>query len=114
MEYPRGSEWRRWNLHVHNPASAGYSGTYDQVISQIKNNEASIIGINDYFTIEGYKEVVSRLGDTSDKVILPVVEMRDYIKKNLTNVEIIDFVAQNCFDTKYAGEILKEMTLGQD
>jgi hypothetical protein len=36
---------------------------------------------------------------------------RDYIKekKNLTNVEIIDFVAQNCFDTKYAGEILKEM-----
>ena len=36
---------------------------------------------------------------------------QDYIKeqKKLTNVEIIDFVAQNCFDTKYAGEILKEM-----
>lgn len=30
-------------------------------------------------------------------------------KKKITNVEIIDFVAQNCFDTKYAGEILKDM-----
>lgn len=36
---------------------------------------------------------------------------QNYIKekKELTNVEIIDFVAQNCFDTKYAGQILKEM-----
>ncbi len=36
---------------------------------------------------------------------------RKYIKqkKRATNVEIIDFVAQNCFDTKYAAGILKEM-----
>ncbi len=76
MKYPKGSEWRRWDLHVHTPASAGYSGTYDQVITQIKSSDVAVVGINDYFTIEGYKEVVSRLGDTSDKVILPVVEMR--------------------------------------
>ncbi len=30
-------------------------------------------------------------------------------KKRLSNVEIIDFVATNRFDTKYANEILKEM-----
>ena len=30
-------------------------------------------------------------------------------KKRLSNVEIIEFVAENCFVTKYAGEILKEM-----
>ncbi|HBR14968.1 MAG TPA: hypothetical protein DD723_05420 [Candidatus Omnitrophica bacterium] len=30
-------------------------------------------------------------------------------KKQLTNIEIIDFVAENCFDTKYANDILKEM-----
>lgn len=30
-------------------------------------------------------------------------------KKRISNVEIIDFVAQNCFNTKYANEILKEM-----
>lgn len=29
--------------------------------------------------------------------------------KKLTNVEIIEFIAQNCFDTTYANEILKEM-----
>lgn len=30
-------------------------------------------------------------------------------KKRISNVEIIDFVAQNCFNTKYANEILREM-----
>ena len=30
-------------------------------------------------------------------------------KKRLTNIEIIDLVAQNCFDTTYANDILKEM-----
>jgi len=36
---------------------------------------------------------------------------QEYIKekKSVTNVEIIDFVAHNCFDTKYAAEILREM-----
>jgi len=36
---------------------------------------------------------------------------QDHIKKKkrLTNVEIIDFVAQSCFDTTYANDILKEM-----
>lgn len=37
--------------------------------------------------------------------------LKDFIKekKQLTNVEIIDFVAENCFDTTYANDILKEM-----
>ena len=30
-------------------------------------------------------------------------------KKQLTNVQIIDFVAENCFITSYANDILKEM-----
>lgn len=30
-------------------------------------------------------------------------------KKRISNTETIDFVAENCFDTKYANEILKEM-----
>ncbi len=38
-------------------------------------------------------------------------DFRNYIKdkKRISNTEVIDFVAQNCFDTKYANEILKEM-----
>ena len=36
---------------------------------------------------------------------------REYIKVKgrISNVEIIDFVAQSCFDTTYANDILKEM-----
>lgn len=38
-------------------------------------------------------------------------ELINYIKEKgrVSNTEIIDFVAQNCFDTKYANEILKKM-----
>ena len=36
---------------------------------------------------------------------------QNYIRerKRLPNIEIIDFVAQNCFDTSHASDILKEM-----
>jgi ABC-type lipoprotein export system ATPase subunit len=76
MNNLKGSEWRKWDLHVHSPASYGFKGTYDQVVNQILTSEADIIGINDYFTIEGYKEVKSRLPTGTNKTILPVVEMR--------------------------------------
>lgn len=76
MKYPLYSKWRKWDLHVHTPASAGYKGTYDQVVDQIIRSEAEVIGINDYFTIAGYKEIKSRLAGSNAKHILPVVEMR--------------------------------------
>jgi len=46
----RGSEWRKWDLHVHSPASAGYAGTWEQFEQQIKNADCAVIGINDYFS----------------------------------------------------------------
>ncbi len=74
--YPSGSEWRKWDLHVHSPASHGFTGTYDQVAQQIIASDCAVIGVNDYFTIEGYREVRNKLPGDSKKTILPVVEMR--------------------------------------
>lgn len=75
-KYPKGSEWRKWDLHVHTPASRGFTGTYDQVVQQIIASDCAVIGINDYFTIEGYKEVKNKLPGDTEKTILPGVEMR--------------------------------------
>ena len=68
-----GSRWRIWDLHVHTPAT--YGGTYEEFIENARNSEAAVIGINDYCTLEGYKEIVSK-GGISGKVIFPIVEFR--------------------------------------
>jgi len=76
----RGSEWKRWDLHVHSPASEGFSGSWDQFKTQLQNADCEVIGINDYFSVEGYKTIKDEIGNAnfqlSDKNIFPVVEMR--------------------------------------
>lgn len=75
-----GSEWRKWDLHVHSPASDGFSGTFDQFETQIKNADCDVIGINDYFSVAGYKQIKEKIDkgdlDIGGKKILPVVEFR--------------------------------------
>ena len=92
-KWPRGAEWRKWDLHVHSPASHGYRGDYNQFVIQLGNADCDVIGINDYFTVDGYLEVLRRLSDPAGdmegnkayrdsreklrkKVLLPVVECR--------------------------------------
>lgn len=75
-----GSEWKKWDLHVHSPASDGFSGTFDQFETQLKNAECDVIGINDYFSVAGYKQIKEKIDkgdlDIGGKKILPVVEFR--------------------------------------
>jgi energy-coupling factor transporter ATP-binding protein EcfA2 len=62
--YPRGSEWRRWDLHIHTPASVlnnGFGSDWDTYVQRlfktaIQKNIAAI-GITDYLTVEGYKRI---------------------------------------------------------
>ena len=75
--YPRGSEWKRWDLHVHSPASYLGNGFGDPTLNNTwdnycKNlfqkaldNEIVAIGITDYFSIEGYENVFSYKNDTT-------------------------------------------------
>jgi len=91
MNDPRGSIWRKWDLHVHSPTSDGFVGSWEQFESQLKKAECDVIGINDYFSVEGYKRTKKRIEDgeldLGDKVILPVVEfrMRDVLKNKHTS-----------------------------
>ena len=80
-QFLRGSEWRKWDLHVHTPASFvhGFSN-WDEYINELeKVNDVAVLGITDYFTIDGYKEVVKfRSGGRLENfaLIVPNVELR--------------------------------------
>jgi hypothetical protein len=68
-----GSEWRIWDLHVHTPAT--YGGKYEDFIKNASNSIPTVLGLNDYCTLEGYEQVLKH-GGIPDKVLFPVVEFR--------------------------------------
>jgi len=89
--FPKGSEWRKWDLHIHTPYSLvhHFEGVneeekWNNFINDLESlpPEFKVIGINDYLFIEGYKKVLEykksgRLKNIT--TIFPVVEFR--IKK---------------------------------
>lgn len=90
---PKGSIWRKWDLHVHSPASFSYKGTYDQFVDQIEKSDCDVVGINDYCSVEGYKQFTTK-APNSNKVVLPVVEFRmtnALLNKNSKNGQRINF-----------------------
>ncbi|MGV3615267.1 MAG: TrlF family AAA-like ATPase [Fimbriimonas sp.] len=85
MHNPRGSSWRKWDLHVHTPASLvqqyGGDAGWDAYIEALEAlpHEIKVIGINDYIFVDGYERVVAekRSGRLSNlDLILPVIELR--------------------------------------
>ena len=94
MNYEKGSEWRRWELHIHTPGTQkndNYEGNsyddkwdkyYEDIRTYIGTGEDPLkniacIAITDYLSIDNYKKVVAdkRL-PSSIKLVLPNVEMR--------------------------------------
>ena len=137
--WPRGSEWRKWDLHVHSPASHGFAGDWNQFIIQLGNADCDVIGINDYFSVAGYKEVTRRLQDPAasaegnkayrealerlkEKTLIPVVECRMtnvVIGKKNNSGQRINFhlvfspdVATDDIETFIKGMMVKDQSIG--
>lgn len=85
MKYPKGSEWRKWDLHIHTPKSIiqEYGGdtknVWDKFIQKIASlpPEIKVIGITDYLFCDGYEYVLSRRSEISNiDLIIPNIEFR--------------------------------------
>ncbi len=92
-QHERGSEWRRWDLHIHTPCyfheefkihsneKDKYGddkwAKYIDVLEQVQ--DVSVIGITDYFSIEGYKKILKYKNEgklNNFDLILPNIEFR--------------------------------------
>lgn len=83
---PKGSYWRKWDLHVHTPASlvhhyGGDADVWEKFIADLENlpPEFKVIGINDYIFIDGYRRILEekKAGRLKNiDLILPVIELR--------------------------------------
>lgn len=82
----KGSQWRKWDLHVHTPASFEHqfktheNDLWEAYIEKLeKVRGIAVIGITDYFSLEGYKRVLDykKKGRLQNfDLILPNVEFR--------------------------------------
>lgn len=66
--YPKGSEWRQWDLHVHTPASFHWNGQkfqgdpsspenynlVDEMILALNAAEPAVFALMDYWTFDGW------------------------------------------------------------
>lgn len=86
--FPKGAEWRKWDLHVHTPYSlvhhfkgATIKQQWEQFITDLEflPEEFKVIGINDYLFIDGYRKIIDYRKEgrlQNFNTILPVVEFR--------------------------------------
>lgn len=96
IKYPRGSEWRKWDLHVHSPHSALNNGFGDdfgayarELLKRAAEKEIAAIGITDYFCIEGYNQLRRLLSNRPESEQLLGPELQEFAQRVLIipNVE---------------------------
>ena len=102
-EENRGSQWHKWDFHVHTPYSilnnqfpcnnqfpwTPYSqdaSSFDDYVrtlfTKAIEEDVSAIGITDYFSVEGYKRIRAEYLDKPDKLeaLFPDVALRERVK----------------------------------
>jgi len=80
FKYPKGSKWRKWDLQIHTPFSilnnqfgnpdeenVWYNYVKELFRKAIEKNIA-VIGITDYFVVEGYKKIENEYLNNDSKL----------------------------------------------
>jgi hypothetical protein len=97
MNDPRGSIWRKWDLHVHTPYSSlnhGFPGDFDEYASilfrQAVEKQIAAVGITDYFTAAGYTKLRAILEDDAHLTALCGTDIIEDVRKILfiPNIEL--------------------------
>ncbi len=92
--YLRGAEWRKWDLHVHTPASFEWKGgkhlfqmtdsektaSVDEMIDAMNHKEPAVFVLMDYWTFDGWFALKKRLAEEGapqlHKKVFPGIELR--------------------------------------
>ena len=96
----RGSEWRKWDLHLHAPGTKlndqftrEGDDLWDEYCRKLHDSDVQAFGITDYFSADTYFSVqkkFSRRYPKSPKIFLPNIELRtnDVVNKAHEEVNI--------------------------
>lgn len=97
--YPSGSQWRKWDLHVHAPGTK-LSDSYEKkdgvpdlerFCKIIHDSDVAVAAITDYFSLDGYfaiREKYTELYPDDNTLLLPNLELRLPVSVNEAGQEI--------------------------
>lgn len=114
MTYSRGSEWRKWDLHLHTPSSFDYhdkSVTNDSIIKALKEKNIACAAVTDHHVmdVERIKELQG-LGKKEGILILPGMEIRGD-KRHKVPINIIAIFPENCDLDYVSSEMLSRLKI---
>jgi len=118
-----GSEWRKWDLHIHTPSSIVHDykvsndiDIWEEFINKLEElpKEIKVIGINDYLFLDGYEKILEykkkeRLKNID--LILPVIEFR--LKEFVGNSKLGRINYHIIFSDKVSIETINQQFLSQ-
>jgi ABC-type lipoprotein export system ATPase subunit len=107
-KYPKGSEWRKWDLHLHTPESFlanEYNCSFEELGKKIKDENLKVVGVTNYFIVKEKEvtELNNYLG--SEYCIIPNFEFR--ISDKNKNAEFINIHVLFNLETTSFSEIYK-------
>jgi len=113
--WPRGSEWRKWDLHLHAPSTKlndqfrlSTGDVLDNYCRVLNESDVSVFGITDYFSADGYfsvKDRFSTLYPTSTKLLLCNIELRISETVNQANEEVNTHLIFNTLIPNFESQI---------
>ncbi len=81
-----GSQWRRWDLHLHTPDTklangykSGNGDAWDIYLDALEASDVQVFGLTDYFCCDNYFHAVEKYRDRfpdGEKVFFPNIELR--------------------------------------
>ncbi|MCG8235869.1 hypothetical protein J2Q21_04645 [Tenacibaculum finnmarkense genomovar ulcerans] len=133
-KYNKGAEWRKWDLHIHTPASIyqKFGGDTDKVwekyIKDLEDlpEEFSVLGINDYLFIDGYERLRKEQIENNrlqGRKLLPVLEFRiekfagvDFRDLKRINLHVIfsDEIGIETIKSQFLNTLEQSYTLSSD
>jgi hypothetical protein len=139
MNDSRGSVWRKWDLHIHTPASFHWNGgklfaemtpkeqesSVEATVRALHDSDVAVFAIMDYWTFDGYLSIRRFLRTNTaipfEKTVFPGMELRieapvDYrlnihvvLSNELTDQQLSDFKA--CLQIRHTGRSLSDEAL---
>ena len=92
MSIYRGSQWNKWDLHVHTPHTklnnqyrADDTDVWEKFCESIYDSDVRVFGVTDYFSVDNYFILVEKYREKypeSNKVFFPNIEFRLDSKNN--------------------------------
>jgi ABC-type lipoprotein export system ATPase subunit len=121
---PKGSEWRKWDLHLHSPGTklndqfrvegGKNEDVWTEYCRRLHDSDVHAFGITDYFSSDGYFSTVAEYNtrhSDSSKVFFPNVELRTNEVVNKEGDHVNVHLLFNPFKETFKEDITKFLNL---